>query len=190
MSAPLPLDGLTVVVTGTISGLDRAQAAAAVTALGGKPSGSVSGKTHLVVVGDGAGVSKMAKVRQHNLHVLPGEAFAALVADPAAWDGTPVGAPLDTDPEEEVPAEPFVMPDHMVGLASATGPDGATEYRLWCRCGHAWRGQSTHERPFGCPADPNSVAAARLAERGDTVDLDHGATLATLWGLRRPTTAV
>ena len=66
--AALPLqrpDGtpMTVVVTGSVPGLTRNEGNEAVERLGGKSSGSVSKKTDLVVVGDGAG-SKAAKAEE------------------------------------------------------------------------------------------------------------------------------
>jgi DNA ligase (NAD+) len=55
-----PLDGRTVVVTGTVDGWTRGSLEELIRTLGGKPSGSVSKTTGLVVVGDNAG-SKAAK---------------------------------------------------------------------------------------------------------------------------------
>jgi len=55
-----PLDGKTVVVTGTLPTLSREAAKALVEQLGGKPSDSVSKKTYAVVFGEGAG-SKLKK---------------------------------------------------------------------------------------------------------------------------------
>lgn len=147
----LPLEGLTVVVTGEVPGLDRDQANAAVLALGGKPVGSVSGKTGLVVTGVGAGVSKMQKVRQFGTPVLDGPVFAALAADPGAWDGLPVGGPLVV---AEAPlSEPYVAPTHRV-TQCVVYPDGVREVRLLCACEHRWLGEGIHDREKGCPRDP------------------------------------
>ena len=55
---PRPLEGVTVVVTGTLSSYSRDGATEAVQALGGKVSGSVSKKTDFVVVGTDPGASK------------------------------------------------------------------------------------------------------------------------------------
>ncbi|TAK70680.1 MAG: NAD-dependent DNA ligase LigA [Actinomycetota bacterium] len=52
---PRPLQGVTVVITGTLDGFSRDGATAAVQELGGKVSGSVSKKTDFVVVGDNPG---------------------------------------------------------------------------------------------------------------------------------------
>ncbi len=69
---------MTVVVTGSVPGLTRDEGNEAVELLGGKSSGSVSARTDLVVVGDGAG-SKAAKAEQLGIRILPAEDFAALL---------------------------------------------------------------------------------------------------------------
>jgi DNA ligase (NAD+) len=50
-----PLAGITVVLTGTLAGLTRDEAAEAITRQGGKVAGSVSKKTDFVVAGDSPG---------------------------------------------------------------------------------------------------------------------------------------
>jgi DNA ligase (NAD+) len=50
-----PLAGITVVLTGTLAGLTRDEAAGAITRQGGKVAGSVSKKTDFVVAGDSPG---------------------------------------------------------------------------------------------------------------------------------------
>jgi hypothetical protein len=152
VSTVLPLEGLTVVVTGEVTGLDRDQANAAVIALGGKPVGSVSGKTGLVVTGVGAGVSKMQKVKQFGTPVLDGDVFAALAADPASWDGQPVGGPIVPEAAAE-PVEVYVAPDHQV-IQAVIYPQGVRQVRLSCRCGNKWQGAGIHDREKGCPRDP------------------------------------
>ncbi|GAA3217880.1 NAD-dependent DNA ligase LigA [Dactylosporangium siamense] len=69
---------MTVVVTGSVPGLTRDEGNEAVERLGGKSSGSVSKRTDLVVVGDGAG-SKAEKAEQLGIRILPAERFAALL---------------------------------------------------------------------------------------------------------------
>jgi DNA ligase (NAD+) len=81
--ALLPLqkeDGtpMTVVVTGSVPGLTRNEGNEAVERLGGKSSGSVSKKTDLVVVGEGAG-SKAEKAEQLGVRIMPAEEFAELL---------------------------------------------------------------------------------------------------------------
>jgi DNA ligase (NAD+) len=61
-SGPLPLTGMTVVVTGTLVGGSREEISARLEELGAKVSGSVSKKTSFVVVGENAG-SKLDKAQ-------------------------------------------------------------------------------------------------------------------------------
>jgi DNA ligase (NAD+) len=70
---------MTVVVTGSVPGLTRNEGNEAVEHLGGKSSGSVSKRTDLVVVGDGAG-SKAAKAEELGVRVMAADRFAALLA--------------------------------------------------------------------------------------------------------------
>ncbi|MEU4561289.1 NAD-dependent DNA ligase LigA [Actinoplanes sp. NPDC023936] len=79
-SGPRPLEGVTVVVTGTLAGYTRDQAAEAVTSRGGKVSGSVSKKTGFVVVGENPG-SKHDKAIALKVPVLDEAGFAVLLAD-------------------------------------------------------------------------------------------------------------
>ncbi|MFI1931879.1 NAD-dependent DNA ligase LigA [Streptomyces sp. NPDC020330] len=75
---PRPLEGLTVVVTGTLSGHTRDGAKEALQALGAKVAGSVSKKTAFVVVGDNPG-SKYDKAMQLKVPVLDEDGFAILL---------------------------------------------------------------------------------------------------------------
>lgn len=63
-----PLEGSTVVLTGTLSSMTRDQAGDRLEALGAKVSGSVSKKTRLVVAGEAAG-SKLAKAQELGIEV-------------------------------------------------------------------------------------------------------------------------
>ena len=69
-----PLDGKTVVVTGTFSRWGRQQAQDLIRTLGGKPTSSVSGKTDLVIAGEKAG-SKRTKAEQLDIDILDEEEF-------------------------------------------------------------------------------------------------------------------
>ena len=94
-AAVLPLqkpDGsaMTVVVTGSVPGLTRNEGNEAVEKLGGKSSGSVSKKTDLVVVGDGAG-SKADKAAELGVRTLPADRFADLLNAHTAGDAEIVG---------------------------------------------------------------------------------------------------
>jgi DNA ligase (NAD+) len=73
-----PLEGVTVVVTGTLSSYSRDAAAAAVQDRGGRVSGSVSKKTSFVVVGESPG-SKYDKALQLGVPVLDEAGFAVLL---------------------------------------------------------------------------------------------------------------
>jgi DNA ligase (NAD+) len=74
------LEGLSVVVTGSLAGWSRDEAKEAITARGGKATSSVSNKTDFVVAGEAAG-SKLDKARQLGLPVLNEEGFATLLDD-------------------------------------------------------------------------------------------------------------
>ncbi|VEG74658.1 NAD-dependent DNA ligase LigA [Actinomyces slackii] len=73
------LEGLTIVVTGSLEGFTRDGAKEAIIERGGKAAGSVSKRTSYVVVGDKAG-SKEAKARELGLTILDEEGFVALLA--------------------------------------------------------------------------------------------------------------
>jgi DNA ligase (NAD+) len=84
---------MTVVVTGSVPGLTRNEGNEAVEELGGKSSGSVSKKTDLVVVGDGAG-TKAAKAEELGVRILPSDEFAKLLAAHRAGDADAVATIL------------------------------------------------------------------------------------------------
>ncbi|HEX9032232.1 MAG TPA: NAD-dependent DNA ligase LigA [Streptosporangiaceae bacterium] len=75
-----PLAGVTVVLTGTLPDYTRDEAAEAITALGGKVSGSVSKKTSFVVAGESAG-SKLDKALSLGVPVLDGAGLEMLLAE-------------------------------------------------------------------------------------------------------------
>nr|WP_236652233.1 NAD-dependent DNA ligase LigA [Streptacidiphilus neutrinimicus] len=77
-SGPRPLEGLTVVVTGTLAEHTRDGAKDALQARGAKVTGSVSKKTDFVVVGDNPG-SKYDKAVQLKLAILDDAGFAVLL---------------------------------------------------------------------------------------------------------------
>ncbi|RJF41581.1 NAD-dependent DNA ligase LigA [Actinomyces sp. 2119] len=74
------LEGLTVVITGSLNGLTRDEAKEAVVARGGKASGSVSRRTSYVVAGERAG-AKETRARKLGVPVLDEEEFTRLLAD-------------------------------------------------------------------------------------------------------------
>ncbi|WP_406335662.1 NAD-dependent DNA ligase LigA [Streptomyces sp. NBC_00203] len=79
-----PLAGMTVVVTGAMTGalekLSRNQMNELIERAGGRSSSSVSKKTTLVVAGEGAG-SKRAKAETLGIRLATPDAFATLIAD-------------------------------------------------------------------------------------------------------------
>ena len=77
-SVPRTLEGLTVVVTGSLVDFSRDSAKEAILARGGKAAGSVSKKTDYVVVGENAG-SKADKAESLGVPVLDEDGFKALL---------------------------------------------------------------------------------------------------------------
>ena len=76
---PRTLEGLTVVVTGSLDDYTRDSVKEAIIVRGGKASGSVSKKTDYVVVGENAG-SKADKAEQLGVTVLDEAGFERLLA--------------------------------------------------------------------------------------------------------------
>jgi DNA ligase (NAD+) len=77
-----PLEGKTVVLTGTLPELTREEAAALVKSAGGKVTSSVSKKTDYVVAGDNPG-SKLAKAEKFGTEILDEAALRELVGEAA-----------------------------------------------------------------------------------------------------------
>ncbi len=74
------LDGLSIVVTGSLTGFSRDQAKEAIIARGGKAAGSVSKKTAYVVAGDAPG-SKYDKAVELGVPILDEAGFVKLLAE-------------------------------------------------------------------------------------------------------------
>jgi DNA ligase (NAD+) len=77
-TANLPLQGRTFVITGTLEGLSRDQAAAQLKARGAKVSSSVSAKTSAVIAGEKPG-SKVSKAEALGVEVMDQTQFEALL---------------------------------------------------------------------------------------------------------------
>ena len=77
-SVPRTLEGLTLVVTGSLDNFTRDSVKEAIIARGGKASGSVSKKTDYVVVGDSPG-TKAAKAEQLGVPILDEAGFEKLL---------------------------------------------------------------------------------------------------------------
>lgn len=99
-----PLEGLTLVVTGTLAGHTRDGAKEALVSRGAKVTGSVSKKTDFVVVGDNPG-SKFDKAVQLGLPVLDDEGFAVLLEHGPDAARAHLGLP-PLEPAEEPAEEP------------------------------------------------------------------------------------
>ncbi len=78
---PRPLEGVTLVVTGTLASYSRDGATEAVQERGGKVTGSVSKKTDFVVVGAEPGQSKYDKAVKLGIPLLDDAGFAVLLTD-------------------------------------------------------------------------------------------------------------
>ena len=155
---PLPLAAQTVVVTGEVPGMDREAARAAVRTLGGTPAAGVTKSVDLLVVGEGAGISKLRKAAALGLRQLPAEVFAGLVAQPQTWDGEPLGDVVEETAGSAVP-EQRVTGAHGAGSSSWLR-DGRYVTVVNCRCG--WKDEadryndartahSAHRRAVGDP---------------------------------------
>ena len=86
LSVPRTLEGLTIVVTGSLTGFSRDGAKEAIVARGGKAAGSVSKKTAYVVAGDSPG-SKYDKAVELGVPILDEDGFRKLLADGPAESG-------------------------------------------------------------------------------------------------------
>ncbi len=80
------LEGRAVVITGTVPGYTRDEAGAAVVARGGTSPGSVSKKTFALVVGDGAGASKLTKAESLGVPIIDATIFEEFLSTGAIPD--------------------------------------------------------------------------------------------------------
>ncbi|HKJ86184.1 MAG TPA: NAD-dependent DNA ligase LigA [Spirochaetia bacterium] len=73
------LEGVTVVITGSLSGYSREEAKAEVERRGGRATSSVSGETDYLVVGEDPG-SKLDDAREHRVRTIDEDEFSRLLA--------------------------------------------------------------------------------------------------------------
>ncbi|WP_233158189.1 NAD-dependent DNA ligase LigA [Actinokineospora bangkokensis] len=116
-STPRTLEGLSIVVTGSLTTHSRDEAKEAILSRGGKASGSVSKKTAFVVVGEAPG-TKYDKALQLKVPVLDERGFAVLLSD-----GPDAARPLATTGDPTAGAAPA---DAGAGTDPAAGADGST----------------------------------------------------------------
>jgi len=79
-SADHPANGVTFVVTGRLETMSRSEAQNRIKTLGGKATGSVTGKTEYLLAGAEAG-SKLEKAQRLNVHVINESEFTAFMDD-------------------------------------------------------------------------------------------------------------
>ena len=77
------LSGLTFVITGTLPGMARKEAAALIEEAGGKVSGSVSKKTNYLLAGENAG-SKLTKAQELGVEIIDEAQLMAMLENPKA----------------------------------------------------------------------------------------------------------
>ncbi len=75
------LDGLSLVVTGTLSGFSRDSARAAIEAAGGRATGSVSARTTALVAGDSPGAAKLEKATDLGVPIIDEATFVRLLEE-------------------------------------------------------------------------------------------------------------
>lgn len=86
-AGPGPLEGVSLVVSGTLEGFTRDAAQAAIEAAGGKATGSVSGRTTALVVGKSPGASKVDKANDLGIPIIDEAVFKRLLDEgPAALE--------------------------------------------------------------------------------------------------------
>ncbi|WP_427016825.1 NAD-dependent DNA ligase LigA [Pseudarthrobacter sp. P1] len=98
-STPRTLEGLTIVVTGTLPNFSRDEAKEAIISRGGKAAGSVSKNTSYVVAGENAG-TKRDKAESLGLKILDEDGFRELMAN----------GPAASEPADELEPEPEPEP--------------------------------------------------------------------------------
>ena len=103
-STPRTLEGLTVVVTGSLPNFSRDEAKEAILVRGGKASGSVSKNTSYVVAGESAG-TKLDKAEQLGIRVLDEDGFRLLLDGGPAAVGDTAEADGDDASEESAALE-------------------------------------------------------------------------------------
>ena len=127
------LAGVTVVITGTLPGLSRDEAAEAVRAAGGKVSSSVSKKTSFVVAGENAG-SKYDKAVELGIRILDEAGLQTLLADgPDALPPRRTGEPRPDSERARWQTERVLSEAELSVAASASWYVSASAESQWWR---------------------------------------------------------
>ena len=116
------LEGLSIVVTGSLTGFSRDEAKEAILARGGKAAGSVSKKTAFVVVGDSPG-SKYDKAIELGVPVLDEDGFRRAAGERARGPDVTARSAQDASRRSR-PDSPAAPPP----TAGTSGPPGAAEH--------------------------------------------------------------
>ena len=177
-SMPRTLEGLTIVVTGSLEGFSRDEAKEAILVRGGKAAGSVSKNTSYVVAGENAG-TKLDKAEQLGVPVLDEDGFRALLANGPADGGTRGAA--RTPAREPTPATDRSPPKKTTGSRGRMSA-GPRRVRRTCRptCSNS---PGPRRRRGGCPGRPEHGRAGRQ-QQGRLRGLGH--RLRPRRGNRRP----
>jgi DNA ligase (NAD+) len=100
-----PLSGKTLVITGTLPGMTREQAAERIQQAGGKIGSSVSKKTDFLVVGDEPGGSKFTKAQQLRIPILNESQLLELLGQMEPSAQSDPGAALLAESDDSVVAQ-------------------------------------------------------------------------------------
>ena len=135
-SVPRTLEGMSIVVTGSLDGWSRDQAKEDIVARGGKASSSVSKNTAFVVVGEAPG-SKHDKAVSLKVPVLDEDGFAVLLGEaPTLPARSPRSARHDDDPSPTRRRRSAAVDDRPRRRQPARRPDrvlGRNAFVLWSR---------------------------------------------------------
>ena len=144
------LEGLSIVVTGSLTGFSRDDAKEAIVARGGKAAGSVSKKTAYVVAGDAPG-SKYDKAVELGVPVLDEDGFAPAAGERARRGLTDLSAGSSRRSRRGSPAAP----------PPTAGTPGRPAGRAPPRCAD----RPAARRPAWCPCRATPAAPSRRRRR-------------------------
>jgi DNA ligase (NAD+) len=165
-SGPRPLDGVTVVITGSLESYSRDAATEAVQVRGGKVTGSVSKKTDFVVAGDNPG-SKYDKAMQLGVPVLDDTGLGVLLADGSDAARKVAVKPPEPPAAPEPAAGARPAPEARSDAESAPGGRSAPGARSDAESQSDVEGRSDHEVP---PSAAKAGSKGKAAKAGTKAD--------------------